>query len=69
MSTQSSIVGWVNVPFLLHLSAPRSDNTMRGGFCCRLHQQGLVHGELAILPTRHQRFRAELSGLRWLQVI
>ena len=60
MFTQSSIVGWVNNPFLLHPSAPRSDNTMCDGFCRRLHQQGLAHGKLAIILPGINNFRTKL---------
>ena len=66
MFTQSSIVSWVNDPFLLHPSAPRSYGTIHDGLCRRFHQKGLANGKLAILPTHHHQFRAELSGLRWL---
>ena len=40
MFTQSSIVGWVNDPFLLHPSAPRSNNTMHDGFAAASINRG-----------------------------
>ena len=51
MFTQSSIVSWVNDPFLLHPSAPHSYGTIHDGLCRRFHQKGLNNGKLAILPT------------------
>ena len=49
MFTQSSIVSWINDPFLLHPSALRSYGTIDDGFCHRFHQKGLANGKLAIL--------------------
>ena len=66
MITQSSIVSWVNDPFLLHPYVPRLERAIHGGFCRHLHQQGLANGKLAIFPTQHHQFCSELSGIRWL---